>query len=108
MPRDRREFYGNLGTPQRRHELPQVATVTQHVMRGSLDADVRADAAYTMTGVEVRLHLGPVFLVVQGWEAVRSLRDLHRQLTPVLDALFPDLMTELERQMRARINGAGR
>jgi hypothetical protein len=104
---DRRDIYGDLGTPQRRREPPEVSTVTQHVLRGTLDARVHADAAYTMPEVTLRLQLGPVFIVTRGVEAARSLRDLHRQLGPVLDALFPDLTTELERQMarRAQLNG---
>lgn len=104
----RRQLYGDLGGPARRREAPQVATVTQHVLRGSLASEVQADASYTMDELTLRFHIGPVFIVAKGLEAARSVQELHRQLGPVLAAIFPDLTSELERQMarRAQLNGA--
>lgn len=109
LPRDtgRRAFYRDLGTKPRRPEPSAYTSVTQHVLRGTLDHEHQADAAYTMHSMTVRFRLGPVFIVLQGREAARSARDLCRELLPALEALFPDLGSELERQMarRAALNG---
>jgi hypothetical protein len=94
-----------------------VSTVTQHVLRGTLDTQVQADIAYSVEG-DIRFHLGPVFFVLQGREAALSMRALMDQLAPVIDELYPDLDAEMARQhrevlrqaaaeraSRARING---
>ena len=101
----------------RRPEPPAVSSVTQHVLRGSLEVQVQADIAYTVEG-QVKFHLGPVFLVLKGKEAALSMRELIDKLTPVIDELYPDLDAELWRQhreilrqatldsySRARVNG---
>ena len=101
----------------RRPELPAVSSVTQHVLRGTLEVQVQADIAYTAEG-QIKFHLGPVFLVLKGKEAALSMRELIDKLTPVIDELYPDLDAELRRQhrevlrqatltsySRARVNG---
>ena len=101
----------------RRREPPSVSSVTQHVLRGTLDTQVQADIAYTVEG-QIKFHLGPVFLVLKGKEAALSMRELIDKLTPVIDELYPDLDAELWRQhreilrqatldsySRARVNG---
>jgi hypothetical protein len=101
----------------RRHEPAGVSSVTQHVLRGTLDTEVQADIAYTVEG-QIKFHLGPVFLVLKGREAALSMRELIDKLTPVIDELYPDLDAELWRQhreilrqatldsySRARVNG---
>jgi len=101
----------------RRREPPSVSSVTQHVLRGTLDTQVQADIAYTVEG-HIKCHLGPVFLVLKGREAALSMRELIDKLTPVIDELYPDLDAELWRQhreilrqatldshSRARVNG---
>ena len=101
----------------RRHEPPAVTSVTQHVLRGTLEVQVQADIAYTVEG-QIKFHLGPVFLVLKGREAALSMRELIDKLTPVIDELYPDLDAELWRQhreilrqatldsySRARVNG---
>ena len=102
---------------RRRRELATVSSVTQHVLRGTLDTEVQADIAYTVEG-HIRFHLGPVFLVLKGKEAALSMRELIDKLAPVIDELYPDLDAELRRQhrevlrqatldshSRARVNG---
>ena len=102
---------------RRRRELATVSSVTQHVLRGTLDTEVQADIAYTAEG-HIKCHLGPVFLVLKGREAALSMRELIDKLTPVIDELYPDLDAELQRQhreilrqatldsrSRARVNG---
>jgi hypothetical protein len=102
---------------RRRRELATVSSVTQHVLRGTLDTEVQADIAYTVEG-HIKCHLGPVFLVLKGREAALSMRELIDKLTPVIDELYPDLDAELQRQhreilrqatlgsrSRARVNG---
>jgi hypothetical protein len=105
---DRRAIYGDLGAPRPRPEPSDVTTVTQHVLRGTLDRQVYADAAYTSTELTVRFNLGPVFVVLRGMAAVQSALALCRQLTPVLEQLVPDLPAELARQRasRASLNGS--
>ena len=101
----------------RRREPASVSSVTQHVLRGTLDTQVQADIAYTAEG-HIKFHLGPVFLVLKGKEAALSMRELIDKLTPVIDELYPDLDAELQRQhrevlrqatldshSRARVNG---
>jgi hypothetical protein len=102
---------------RRRREPPGVSSVTQHVLRGTLDTQVQADIAYTVEG-HIKCHLGPVFLVLKGKEAALSMRELIDKLAPVIDELYPDLDAELQRQhrqvlrqaaldshSRARVNG---
>ena len=102
----------------RRRELATVSSVTQHVLRGTLDTEVQADIAYVAEG-HIKFHLGPVFFVLKGREAALSMRDLIDKLTPVIEELYPDLDAELQRQhreilrraaldsrSRARVNGA--
>ena len=101
----------------RRREPASVSSVTQHVLRGTLDTQVQADIAYTGDG-HIKFHLGPVFLVLKGREAALSMRELIDKLAPVIDELYPDLDAELRRQhreilrqatldsySRARVNG---
>ena len=101
----------------RRRELATVSSVTQHVLRGTLDTEVQADIAYVAEG-HIKFHLGPVFFVLKGKEAALSMRELIDKLAPVIDEMYPDLDAELqrqhrevlrlallERQSRARING---
>ena len=101
----------------RRREPAGVSSVTQHVLRGTLDTQVQADIAYTAEG-HIKCHLGPVFLVLKGREAALSMRELIDKLTPVIDELYPGLDAELWRQhreilrqatldshSRARVNG---
>jgi hypothetical protein len=101
----------------RRREPASVSSVTQHVLRGTLDTQVQADIAYTAEG-HIKFHLGPVFLVLKGREAALSMRELIDKLAPVIDELYPDLDAELQRQhrevlrqatldshSRARVNG---
>jgi hypothetical protein len=101
----------------RRREPIGVSSVTQHVLRGTLEVQVQADIAYTVEG-QIKCHLGPVFLVLKGKEAALSVRELIDKLTPVIDELYPDLDAELWRQhreilrqatldsnSRARVNG---
>ena len=103
--------------PHRRREPASVSSVTQHVLRGTLDTQVQADIAYTVEG-HIKCHLGPVFLVLKGREAALSMRELIDKLAPVTDELYPDLDAELWRQhreilrqatldsySRARVNG---
>ena len=102
----------------RRREPPGVASVTQHVLQGTLDTQVQADIAYMGDG-HIKFHLGPVFFVLKGREAALSMRELIDKLTPVIDEMYPDLDAELQRQhrevlrrsaldsrSRARVNGA--
>lgn len=110
MAHNRRELYSDLGTtPSPGYRPPEVSSVTQHVLRGTLDHDVQCDIAYTSDELTVKFHLGPVFIILRGMAAVHSTRELIRQLKPVLDKLVPDLDAELARQRaaRARINGTG-
>ena len=101
----------------RRHEPPSVLSVSQHVLQGTLDTQVRADIAYIGDG-HIKFHLGPVFFVLKGREAALSMRDLIDKLAPVIDQIYPDLNAELKRQhrevlrqaaldtaSRARVNG---
>ena len=101
----------------RRHQPASVFSVTQHVLRGTLDTQVQADIAYTTDG-HIKCHLGPVFLVLKGREAALSMRELIGKLAPVIDEMYPDLDAELQRQhrevlqrvalerlSRARVNG---
>jgi hypothetical protein len=101
----------------RRRELATVSSVTQHVLRGTLDTEVQADIAYVAEG-HIKFHLGPVFFVLKGREAALSMRELIDKLAPVIDELYPDLDAELQRQhrevlrqatldshSRARVNG---
>ena len=101
----------------RRREPARVSSVTQHVLRGTLDTQVQADIAYTAEG-HIKFHLGPVFFVLKGREAALSMRELIDKLAPVIDELYPDLDAELQRQhrevlrqatldshSRARVNG---
>ena len=101
----------------RRRELASVSSVTQHVLRGTLDTEVQADIAYTVEG-HIKCHLGPVFFVLKGREAALSMRELIDKLAPVIDELYPDLDAEMRRQhrevlrqatldshSRARVNG---
>ena len=101
----------------RRREPASVTSVTQHVLRGTLDTQVQADIAYTVEG-HIKFHLGPVFLVLKGRAAALSMRELIDKLTPVIDEMYPDLDAELRRQhrevlrqatlasySRARVNG---
>jgi len=101
----------------RRREPASVSSVTQHVLRGTLDTQVQADIAYTAEG-HIKFHLGPVFLVLKGREAALSMRELIDKLAPVIDELYPDLDAEMQRQhreilrqatldshSRARVNG---
>jgi hypothetical protein len=103
----RRQIYRDLGTPHLRPEPPSASSVTQHVLRGTLDTQVQADVAYTASELTVRFQLGPVFVVLKGLPAVRSALSLCQQLLPVLSELSPDLSTELLRQQtaRAHLNG---
>ena len=78
--------------PNRRPEAPAVSSVTQHVLRGTLDTQVQADIAYTVEG-QIKCHLGPVFLVLKGREAALSMRELIDKLTPVIDELYPYLVS---------------
>jgi hypothetical protein len=100
-----------------RLEPASVSSVTQHVLRGTLEVQVQADIAYTVEG-QIKFHLGPVFLVLKGKEAALSMRELIDKLAPVIDELYPDLDAELWRQhreilrqatldsySRARVNG---
>lgn len=102
MTADRRSIYGDLGTPRPVREPPAATSVTQHVLRGTLEAQVYADVAYTSDELTVRFHLGPVFVVLKGTAAVNSALALCRQLTPVLAKLVPDLDAELARQRAVR------
>jgi hypothetical protein len=102
---DRRGVYGDLGRERRQHEPPSVSTVTQHVLRGTLDTQVQADVAYTQSG-DIRFHLGPVFVVLQGREAALSMRELIEKLGPLIDELYPDLDAEMARQHRDRLREA--
>ena len=101
----------------RRRELATVSSVTQHVLRGTLDTEVQADIAYVAEG-HIKFHLGPVFLVLKGREAALSMRELIDKLAPVIDELYPNLDAEMQRQhreilrqatldshSRARVNG---
>ena len=101
----------------RRREPASVSSVTQHVLRGTLDTQVQADIAYTAEG-HIKFHLGPIFFILKGREAALSMRDLIDKLAPVIDELYPDLDAELQRQhrevlrqatldshSRARVNG---
>src|SRR5215475_1878807 len=102
----------------RRHREPTgVSSVTQHVLHGTLDAQVQADIAYTIDG-HIKFHLGPVFFVLKGREAALSMRELIDKLAPVIDEMHPDLDAEIRRQhrevlrqatldshSRARVNG---
>ena len=101
----------------RRRELATVSSVTQHVLRGTLDTEVQADIAYVAEG-HIKFHLGPVFLVLKGKEAALSMRELIDELAPVIDELYPNLDAEMQRQhreilrqatldshSRARVNG---
>ena len=101
----------------RRRELATISSVTQHVLRGTLDTEVQADIAYVAEG-HIKFHLGPVFLVLKGREAALSMRELIDKLAPVIDELYPNLDAELWRQhreilrqatldshSRARVNG---
>ena len=101
----------------RRRDPVGVSSVTQHVLRGTLDTEVQADIAYVAEG-QIKCHLGPVFLVLKGKEAALSMRELIDKLAPVIDELYPDLDAELKRQhrevlrqvaldslSRARVNG---
>ena len=103
----RRDLYAELGGPARRREPAQSSSATAHMLRGTLPVAVQADAAYTTADLTVRIQIGPVLITTRGLEAARSVQELHRQLGPVLAALFPDLTSELERQMarRAQLNG---
>jgi len=83
----------------RRREPASVFSVTQHVLRGTLDTQVQADIAYTLDG-HIKCHLGPVFLVLKGREAALSMRELIGKLAPVIDEMYPDLDAELQRQRR--------
>jgi hypothetical protein len=102
---------------RRRHEPPSVSSVTQHVLRGTLDVQVQADVAYALE-CDIKFHLGPVFFVLKGREAALSVRELIDRLAPVIDELYPDLDAEMGRQhrevlrqaaldsdSRARVNG---
>jgi len=106
-----------MGSQRREPEPASVFSVTQHVMRGTLDTQVQADIAYTACG-HIRFHLGPVFVVLKGREAALSMRALIDKLAPVIDEMYPDLDAELQRQhrevlrqvameklSRARVNG---
>ena len=90
---------------RRRRELATVSSVTQHVLRGTLDTEVQADIAYTVEG-HIKCHLGPVFLVLKGREAALSMRELIDKLAPVIDELYPDLVAELWRQQREILHQA--
>ena len=103
--------------PNQRPEPPAVTSVTQHVLRGTLDTQVQADIAYITEG-HIKFHLGPVFLILKGREAALSMRELIDKLAPVIDEMYPDLDAELRRQhreilrqatltsySRARVNG---
>ena len=83
----------------RRREPPSVSSVTQHVLQGTLDTQVQADLTYVGDG-HIKFHLGPVFLVLKGREAVLSMRELIDRLAPVIDEMYPDLDAELQRQRR--------
>jgi hypothetical protein len=48
----------------RRREPASITSVTQHVLRGTLEVQVQADIAYTAEG-HIKCHLGPVFLVLR-------------------------------------------
>ena len=100
-----------------RREPPSVSSVTQHVLHGTLEAQVQAPIAYTGDG-RIRFHLGPVFFVLTGRQAAMSVRELIDKLAPVIDEMYPDLDAELARQhrealrlatlrrlSRARVNG---
>ena len=100
-----------------RREPPSVSSVTQHVLQGTLEAQVQAPIAYT-GDARIKFHLGPVFFVLIGRQAALSVRDLIDKLAPVIDEMYPDLDAELARQhrealrlatlrrlSRARING---
>jgi hypothetical protein len=102
---NRRAIYGTPGQERRRHEPPSVSTVTQHVLRGTLDTQVQADIAYSVGG-GIRFHLGPVFFVLQGREAAVSMRELIDKLAPVIDELYPDLDAEMARQHRELLRQA--
>jgi hypothetical protein len=70
-----------------------------------MDTRVQADVVYTNSG-DIRFHLGPVFVVLQGREAALSMRELIDKLAPVIDELYPDLDTEMQRQHRATLRQA--
>jgi hypothetical protein len=102
---------------RRRHEPPGISSVTQHVLRGTLDTQVQADIAYAIDG-DIKFHLGPVFFVLKGRQAALSMRELIDKLAPVIDEMYPDLDAEMQRQhrevlrlaaleslSRARVNG---
>jgi hypothetical protein len=57
---DRQALYGDLGAPRLRPERPEATSVTQHVLRGTLDSQVLADVAYTSSELTVRFHLASV------------------------------------------------
>jgi hypothetical protein len=101
----RRAIYGDLGRERRQHEPPSVSTVTQHVLRGTLGTQVQADVAYTHPG-EIRFHIGPVYVVLQGKEAALSMRELIDKLGHIIDELYPDLDAEMARQHRERLREA--
>ena len=71
----------------RRREPPSVSSVTQHVLRGTLEVQVQADIAYTVHAT-IKFHLGPVFFVLKGRDAALSMRDLIDKLAPVIDELY--------------------
>jgi hypothetical protein len=102
----------------RRAAPSSVSSVTQHVVRGTLDTQVQADVTYTQQ-TDIQFHLGPVFFVLKGREAALSMRELIDKLAPVIDEIYPDLDAEMARQhrevlrqavadsaTRARVNGA--
>ena len=89
----------------RRREPPSVSSVTQHVLRGTLDTQVQADLAYVAEG-QIKCHLGPVFFVLKGREAALSMRELIDKLAPVIDEMYPDLDAELKRQHREILHRA--
>ena len=82
-----------------RREPPSVSSVTQHVLQGTLEAQVQAPIAYTGDAC-IKFHLGPVFFVLHGRQAAMSVRDLIDKLAPVIDEIYPDLDAELARQHR--------
>jgi len=93
----------------RRREPAGVSSVTQHVLRGTLDTEVQADIAYVAEG-QIKCHLGPVFLVLKGKEAALSMRELIDKLTPVIDELWRQhreilRQATLDSHSRARVNG---
>jgi hypothetical protein len=89
----------------RRREPASATSVTQHVLRGTLDTQVQADIAYVGDG-HIKFHPGPVFLVLKGREAALSMRELIDKLAPVIDEMYPDLDAELQRQHRETLRRA--